>query len=325
MSLRYLAITLLTAAPWVACSNNPPVDPASDSGIRPDPGAIRDAGFDDDGGVADSGLPEVERGPVMMPVDGDPNGLYWDSDEPALYLADDNMNRILKWTDEAGISVVTTLPAAPAQGPGLGQVVRLEDGTLVVPRFGYGTQGDIVVVRPGQAATTIAGLDVTRRRIGLGAGGGQALYGTFFVNAAGNRVGSITRIDLTAGTEVELITGLQKPVGVLLVGDTLFYSDQDRRQIYSAPIANPTAGTLYATLDSVDLLSVGPDGSFFTGSKTGQVFKVAAGGAVSIMVAGLQEVRGTAYDAVNRRLFIADHDGDPSDGSLNYLHIVPVD
>jgi hypothetical protein len=94
--------------------------------------------------LKDDSATVVDRGPTTITIDGDPNGLWWADGQ--LTIADDDNNRLLQWTDAAGIGLVGDLPAAAAQGAGLGQVIVLEDGTRVVSRFGYGTTG---MVMPG--------------------------------------------------------------------------------------------------------------------------------------------------------------------------------
>ena len=108
------------------------------------------------------------RGPLAIPVDGDPNGLWWS--DGRLYLADDDNTRILQWTDADGLALVGDLPTAPAEGAGLGQVVRTDSGALVATRFGYGTAGDVVVLEADGTGRIVSGLDPERRRIGLALG-----------------------------------------------------------------------------------------------------------------------------------------------------------
>jgi sugar lactone lactonase YvrE len=264
------------------------------------------------------------RGPVSLPLDADPNGLRWDAASRTLFLADDQNNRVLRWTDEGGLEFVAGLPAAPANGAGLGDLVRLPDGTLVVVRFGAGTAGDVVFVRPDGTSGIVPGLDPKRRRIGLTLASDGQLYITYFVRVNNVNVGSVARLTLE-GTEQEVIGALVKPVGVLAVGDALFVSDQIAGKVYRAPLASPQQYTTYATLPSPDLLALGPDGALLTGSREGKVFRISATGEVSVLTAGYQQPRGLAYDADNRRLFLADHDGDTSNGTTNFLQIVPVD
>lgn len=316
-SPRLLAVLL------AACGTaTPPMTRAPNEVL--DGGPDRDAGDLADGGQDhDAGRLPVDRGPSLIPIDGDPNGLFLLTDG-SLLIADDDGNRILRYRDGAGVSLVGNLPMAPDQGPGLGQVIARPDGTIVVPRFGFGTQGDVAVLAPDGTPFTVPGLDRTRRRIGMAVGPGDLLYGTYFVNQAGTRVGAVVALELT-GREVEVVGGFQKPVGVLVVGDTLYVADQDQRRIFKAPLSSPTAMTVHATPDSADLLSAGPDGSLYTGGRDGKVYQIAASGAVTVFQAGLQEVRGTAYDPVHRRLFVVDHDGDATDGENHYLRVFPVD
>lgn len=272
----------------------------------------------------DSAEVEVDRGPTAIDVDGDPNGLWWDADEGALYLADDNGNRILRWTDADGFSLAAELPEASADGPGLGQLVRTSDGTLVVPRFGYGTSGDVVYVNAAGSSGVVPGLDVERRRIGLTVADDGTLYDGWFVSSDGGRVGGVSVLDL-AGGETDVLDSLGKPVGLLASGDTLWVTDQDLNQVLTAPLASPDALALLTEVDSPDLLCAGPDGGVYTGGKDGSVRLVSAAGEVTTPASGYQEVRGVAYDAENGRLFLVDHDGDESDGLTHQLQIVPVD
>jgi hypothetical protein len=276
------------------------------------------------GGAAMDAPPEpVERGPVAIEVDGDPNGLFWDAKGKRLLIADDNGNRIVAY-DNHGFSLVQELPSPSPNGAGLGQLVLTGDGATVVTRFGYGTMGDVAVVPAGGVAFTVLGLDVVRRRIGLTIAGNGTLFDSWFVRLEnGDRVGAVGELSLS-GTEVEVIAGLEKPVGVLAVGDSLFISDQDLGQILVAPLDDLEALEVFAEVDAPDLLSVGPHDSLFTGSTGGLLYRIDSEGQASVFESGFQNVRGVAYDAANRRLFVADHDGDESDGSHHFLHILPV-
>lgn len=270
---------------------------------------------------ADSGTP-ADRGPTTVTIDGDPNGLWWV--DGVLYLADDDNNRVLRWTDADGIGLVGELPEASSDGAGLGQLVALDDGTLVVTRFGYGTSGDVVTLAPDGTGSVVPGLDVERRRIGLGVTDDGTLYDGWFTSGDAGRVGAVSVLDLTGG-ETDAMTDLEKPVGVLVSGDTLYVSDQDAGDVLSAPLSDPSDVSVLAQVDSPDLLCAGPDGTLFTGGGEGEVRQIGADGSVTTLVSGYQEVRGVAFDAENTRLFFVDHDADDSDGTTNHLQIVPVD
>lgn len=273
---------------------------------------------DDSGGT---GVP-VDRGPTTIAVDGDPNGLWWS--DGVLSIADDDNNRVLRWTDADGLGLVGDLPEPSADGAGLGQLVALADGTIVVTRFGYGTSGDVVTLAPDGTGGVVPGLDVERRRIGLTVADDGTLYDGWFTSVDGARVGAVSVLSLDGG-ETDVLSDLGKPVGVLASGDTLYVSDQDAGEVLTAPLSDPGNVSVLAQVDSPDLLCAGPDGSVFTGSEEGDVRQISADGTVSTLVSGYQEVRGVAYDADNARLFFVDHDGDDSDGVTNYLQIVPVD
>lgn len=79
--------------------------------------------------TADLGASPKGYTATSIPVDGDPNGLWWDEAAATLYVADAKNNRVLKWTDAAGFSTAAELPPTPPEGGGLGQVVKLADGT----------------------------------------------------------------------------------------------------------------------------------------------------------------------------------------------------
>lgn len=278
------------------------------------------------GGTAGEGEREgtVDRGPSVIALDGDPNGIALTAD--GLLIADDNNNRVLRFRDDDGVSKVADLPPAPAGGPGLGQIVALPDGRLVVPRFGFGSAGDVVVVDVDGGSAVVPGLDPERRRIGAAVtGDGRLFIAGFVTSGGGARIGSVWELDVDAGTEVEVLGGFEKVVGVLVVDDAVFVSDQSRGEIVRATLPGLEDPTVWATgLPSADLLSAGPDGTLFTGSKDGQVFQLDSEGAARVFVDGLQEVRGTAFDAAHDRLFVADHDGDESDGITHFLRIQPV-
>ena len=55
----------------------------------------------------------VDRGPTRIDLDADPNGLFWDAASGVLYIADDNNNRILSWTEEDGVSLAAGDPIGP--------------------------------------------------------------------------------------------------------------------------------------------------------------------------------------------------------------------
>lgn len=270
--------------------------------------------------------PDVERGPRAIPLEGDPNGLFWDAATETLYIADDQNHRILKYRDGEGISVAATLPDAPPDSTNLGEVVRLKDGTLVTVRFGFGTAGAVLFVRPDGTPGKVQGLPTNRRRIGLTVTKDGRILDSYFVRNNNVNVGSVAQVSLEDGSETELVGALQKPVGVLAVDDTLYIADQIAGKVYRSPLSNPSALTTLATITEPDLLALGPGGALLTGTRAGTVLRISTtDGTTSALATGFQQVRGIAYDAANRRLFAADHDRDETNGTTHFLQIIPLD
>ncbi len=267
------------------------------------------------------------------------NGLFWNAATDTLLLADDDRH-IRSWKEDAsnpaGILVaVADLPPSSTPHAGLGQLVQLADGTVVVTRFGGGTEGAVVVVRPDGSSSFVPKLDKTRRRIGLTATADGQLFDTYFVKGGSGSEGAVARLDLH-GKETDVAPGLKKPVGVLATDSALVFTDQDAKQIESLPLppapgkekgkpAQPVAPTILASLPSADLLSAGPDGSFFTGGRDGVVRQIDAQGQVHEIASGFHEVRGIAFDPKKKRIFFVDHDtATPGSGGTSTLIVRPL-
>ncbi|HZS40504.1 MAG TPA: hypothetical protein VFF06_26915 [Polyangia bacterium] len=272
----------------------------------------------------------VQRGPLTVPLHFEPDGLWWDAATQKLYLANDGGNQIVTWDDSGHIAVAALLPLVNSSG-GLGQLVKLADGTIVVTRFGFGVNGGIVVVKPDGSSAVVAGLDPKRRRVGLAVGAdGATLYETYFSNGAtaGTHVGAVAQLSITGtAAETDVITGLQKPVGVIALGGQLYVSDQDQGVVFKQAIGTPGTGASFATAPGCDLLAAGPSGALLSGGKTGVVYRIAGDGTVTDADSGLRATRGVAYDADHKRLFFAEPDGAfvPDAGEQAALHIIPID
>ncbi|APR77663.1 Hypothetical protein A7982_03010 [Minicystis rosea] len=288
-------------------------DPASTSG-----GTSTETGSGGSGGSHAM----VDRGPTSIVLDGDPNGLFWDAPTGTLYIADNHNNRVLQWTDAAGIGLVADLPGGAQNSAGLGQLVKAKDGTIAVTIFGFGATGGVAFIAPDKSTGMVPSLDPVKRRIGLAIADDGTLYDSYFENITGSKqIGAIARLDL-AGAETDVVTSLKKPVGLLAAGSNLIISDQTSAAVLVAPIASPTNVTTLAQLDGPDLLSAGPNGTYFTGGSNGEVRRIASDGTVSTFAGGFIQIRGVAYDAQNKRLFAAEHD---PEGTKSALRILPVD
>jgi sugar lactone lactonase YvrE len=308
-------------------------DPDASGGI--DAGGERDAAASDAEPGTDAGRPShddggsdgggvVDRGPTILPLDGDPNGLFWSADEGTLYVADDDNNRVVRWRHDGFVTPVALPAFDDERGPGLGQVIRHGDGRVFVARFGYGTLGAVIEVATDGTTREWPDLDPTRRRIGLAVDGDGAVYSAWFVGPAGSRVGGVSRLESRGETDLA-IEGLVKPVGILVREDVLFVADQDQGRVLRVPLDDVASTTTYATPPSADLLAATASGLLFTGGRTGEVFRIATDGSFTVFQSDLQEVRGLAYDEAAGRLFVASHDGDATDGETHRLHVFPVD
>lgn len=177
----------------------------------------------------------------------------------------------------------------------------------------------------------MGGLDPSFRRLGLGQAEDGTLYEGYFVKngSAGTAVGTVGSVTLSVGpdggwvgTEVPLLTGLEKPVGVVPMNGNLYVTDQGSSDFVVVPIASLPTSTpqVLASGYALDLLSQGPNGLFFTGSSVGDLYALTADGGVEVLATGYANPRGSAYDSVNNRVFFGNH---IQSGGTNQLVIVP--
>lgn len=332
---RALLASLLLLAPWLSA-----------------------CGGDDD--------PPIDRGPTTLALDADPNGAYWDAAAGRLYLTDDKTNTLLSWDGDGktSFSTAATLPAlqppATATQVSLGQLTRVASGKLYTTRFGFGNAGTMIEVDTSAAARNLSGLDPIRRRIAVTAAAGGELIDSWFTTppspSATSTAGNVSLLTVNgdgSAAERELVTGLSKPVGIAVIGRTLFVSDQATGRVLSfgldtilATPATAAQGTTVATFsanlvsgdpgaltaDNIDLMTAAADGTLFFGGRGGKLFRVdSASGAVTTLATlntdadpGRLQIRGVAYDATHRRLFVTVHSTDTSKAGHG-LRIVPID
>lgn len=329
LSLAFFVPALL-AIVAVACGD----DDATTSST-PDGGGI-DVAVDQQSPPGDSSTNDaagdaggIVRGPVSLDFDpqgnGDPISLFWDEATSVLFIADNRNDQIWSWTDADGFKKLVKVPNDPAATDAgrtnLGQIVKLPDGRLVVPRFGFGEQGAILYVDPATGdGGTVPGLPANRRRVALAVGPDGKLWGGYFFRP--NQVddaGVVSQIALT-GEETEYSTGWLKPVSVLVSGNRLLVAEQIRSggSIVSLPLDGGTDITPFAAVPSPDTLVEGPNGSILTG----QFQPLADGGPLQIRQAwadggynvvfpdaGFAKPQGLAYDKKNKRVFVADSNG----------------
>ncbi len=274
---------------------------------------------------------DIDRGPTTISLNAKLNGVYWDPDESRLYATDDSANNIRSWDGDKNFPVFAALTPAPTSGATLGQLTRTTDGTFYTTRFGFGTDGAVIAVTKDGKAVNLSGTDALRRRIGITTTPDGGLIDGWFIKGASGAVSELS-VSGDKAVEREIITGLGKPVGLAVAGDQLFVSDQNTGSILSyslsqvrkqpATLAQGKLLATFTTLDGIDLMTAAPDGSLFFGGSGGKLFHIDAKGETSVLASGWPKMMGVAYDAANRRLFVAVAAADAS--SQASVRILPV-
>lgn len=344
--LSMLALTLLSAA----CSDDEPSTVSDGSPSTVSDGSVvgLDAGAPDgsldlDAQVAtgDAGcltpFARVQVVPFDPEGDGDPASLYWNDRDRYLLIADQRGNRVWKWTDAEGLKLLgktSGKPADPADAgrDNVGQIVELDDGLVVVTRFGFGTHGGILWLRPDGTSGEVPGIDPTRRRVSLVATD-AGLFSGYFTPSDAGVVGAVSKVSLDAG-EQDYAVGFRKPLGMLPVGNDLIVVDQEREVpgqspgvLVKLPLRSPPdAGTSSPGLPSSypsagrvpsgDQLAYGPNGTLFTGqfrplpgNDALEIRQICSDGSYRTFDTKLTKPSGIAYDPSGRRLFVADSNG----------------
>jgi hypothetical protein len=180
------------------------------------------------------------------------------------------------------------------------------------------------------SVTTVGGLAVKRRRIGLGVAPDGTVYDGWFLIVPPSKtpmMGTVSRVALDGSGETDLVTGIGKPVGVLPLGDSLYISDQQSGVILQTPLAAPGATTTFATVAGADALAAGPNGTLFAASATGTVWQISTSGVPTSIKDGYKPLRGVAWDGDHKRLFVAEPDSGSPDGGagMPMLHVLPLD
>lgn len=288
-------------------------------------------------GACGGGGDDVDRGPTTIPVSAKLNGLFWDAGESRLYLTDDDANAVKAWEGGEKFSSAGGLPPMEeGQRSTLGQLIRGPGGALYITRFGFGSYGTVVALPRSGPAANLADLDGTRRRISLAAApDGALITGWFRGGTAGATSGNVSELSVAGGqaSERELVSGLNKPVGLAVVGDQLFVTDQGAAQVlaYSlaavrkapATAADGRAVATFTPADGLDLMTAASDGTLYVGTNKGTLYQISPSGAVKALASGWPGIRGLALDAENRRLFAAVVAAD--DKSPSTIRIVPLD
>ena len=220
--------------------------------------------------------------PEILDIQAEPNGLFYRADQRSLYIADDDNNRILVRSEDGELRVFAEIPN-PSGDPGsdgLGDLDFAADGSLFVPRFGFGIGGlgAIFRVSADGSPTELPGVDAEWRRVGLDYDDARGLLyvATYSRDADDVYTGWISSVDPVAGVETKLLGGLSKPVGIAVLGDALFVGDQAQRRLFRVELTakQPALALVSDEFESLDLMEATPGGellvlSFDTANSTG--------------------------------------------------------
>jgi hypothetical protein len=246
------------------------------------------------------------------PLDGGANGVLWDAATKTLYLTDDKAHSLLSFDDaHACCTARRTLPDAlvPEKGVSLGDMIKLDDGTILATSFGSGSDGTIFSIPTAGAPTKLA-VAPEKLRIGLARTNDGRYYEGYF-SSAKPHVGNVAQFDPVSGKEVDLIkdSKLHKLVGLVAMHDALYVAQQDKKDltanaIFKITVPKGEVSQVAANLPGADALLMLPDGDLLT-SGVGGISRITQGGNVTPVHLGATfgEIYGIAYDDEMHRVF----------------------
>ncbi|MDR5837607.1 hypothetical protein [Caballeronia sp. LZ034LL] len=274
-----------------------------------------------------------------VPLTGTPNSVAVRDSDGAVFVTDDDSNGILMTqhlgeAEAPAFSPYARLPAADGQRVSLSQIAFAPNGHLLVERFGFGSSSAVFDVAPSGQVNLASDTNAARRRLGLLVlDGGTFLSSWFSKEGDAPATGGVSIITRGAAPrqviEQDIVTGLKKPVGLALAGDTLYISDQAANRIYrvdlpaartaDAPLA---ASDVFATVEAPDLLAAAPDGTLYTKCGAHAVCSFSKRGRPTVIADDLDAPRGVAVDVARKRLVAVDRSTSPSRPSA--LRVLPL-
>lgn len=268
-----------------------------------------------------------------IPLSGTPNGIAVRPDGTIL-ITDDSSNSIQQSSGDDPFTRFATLPPVQGARNGLSQIATGPGGNVFVERFGFGTASAIFRIDETGLITLASDTHPERRRLGLAVLSSTGFLSSWFVKAGNDPAqGGISRVTLDPATgratERDLVTGLVKPVGIAVVGDTLYIADQAANRIVetslrialsaSAPVH---ATEVFASVTSPDLLAASADGTLYTKCGDHALCRFSTAGQATVIANDFDEPRGVAIDPTRKRLLAVDRGGE---GRPSHLRILPID
>jgi DNA-binding beta-propeller fold protein YncE len=272
--------------------------------------------------------------PQRVVLSASANGIAVRAGDGAVFITDDQTNSVLSSADARTFAHYANIPAVAGQPNSLSQLSITDDGKLMIARFGFGTASAVFAITGADQVMAFSGPDPSRRRLGLIPIGANRLLSTWFIkNGSHPPQGALSLItyDPNAHTAVErdLLTGLGKPLGIAVSGDTVYVSDQANNDIVKASLSAllaashaVTPGTPFVRIDGPDLMANAPDGTLYTRCNASSVCRIAPNGTISVLADDFQNARGVAIDAPRGKLYVIDRA--THNGSTSYLRSFPL-
>lgn len=292
------------------------------------------------GGGSSSGNANApgEKTPRTVALSGTPNGVAVRTSDGAVFVTDDKTNGVAMTSNIADaspdFSLYARIPAPEGERTGLSQIAFAPNGRLLVERFGYGSASAVFDVASSGQVSVAADMNPARRRLGLYVIDGGTFLSSWFVKESSappaGGVSVITR-GATPGsvTERDLVTGLGKPVGLAVVGDALFISDQAANRIVKVDLQTARAANapvqatdVFATVDAPDLMAASPDGTLYTKCGAHALCSISKRGRATVIASDFDAPRGVAVDVARKRLIAVDRASAPDKPST--LRILPI-
>jgi len=282
-------------------------------------------------GCSMGGMPTA---PTRIALSAKPNSIAVRASDGALFITDDTSNSVLLAPDASTFAHYASIPTVQGQPNSLSQLTFADSNTLLIERFGFGSAGALFNIPGADTVIELTGSDPARRRLGLAASGPNQVLSTWFIKN-GNQPPqgglSLLTYDVSAHSVVErdLLSGLGKPVGVVVSGDTVFVSDQANNTIVKASLSamlaatHPTTtSTVVAHIDSPDLLAIDRSGALYTKCNATGLCQIAPDGSVKVLANDFQDARGVAVDRLRLRLYVIDRT--TTAGGTSYLRTFPL-
>lgn len=284
--------------------------------------------------LAGCGSAQVASAPQRIALDGRPNSVAIAPLNGRIFITDDKTNSVLASTDGKNFAPYAVIPENPGQPNALSQVTISSEGTLLAGRFGFGTSGAVLEIGADKSVSALTGLDPARRRLGLAAIGPGKLLSTWFVknaNAPGTGGVSLITYDESthAASERNLLSGLAKPVGVVVQGDAVFVSDQTNNMILKTSLSgllnHTQPGGLHTQVIKIngpDLLAIDTNGTLYTKCNVTAVCRITPDSTVTEVANDFADARGVALDPTRHLLYVVDRA--KAAGEASSLAIIPL-